>query len=86
MITVESRRWGKTADAISRLPDDPKKPIVWIVYNEDFIEFVENLVRDIKGEGYMEHITVVDRQHSSKYQGTIHFDPLLYDYLGNGNV
>lgn len=72
--------------AISNLPDNPKKPILWIVYNEDMVEYTRNLISEIKGQDYMKHIKVIPRDRSSKEPGTVYFDPMLMDHISNGSA
>jgi len=72
--------------AISSLPDRPKSRILWIVYNDDMVDYTRAMIEEIKGEDYMKHIKVVSRTHSSKEPGTVYFDPLLLDHIGNGNA
>ena len=83
---ISARSNGKQYAAIKSLPDHPKKKILWIVYNEDMVKYTEKLIAEIKGESYMQYISVVSRQQSSKKQGTVYFDPLLMDHIGNGNA
>jgi hypothetical protein len=72
--------------AIRNLPNNPAKPILWIVYNEDMVEYTRNLISEIKGEDYMEHIKVVARTEAYKESGTVYFDPLLMDHISNGSA
>lgn len=76
---------GKLIRMIYALPDEPVKPIYWIVYNEDMIAFTDRLIREIKGSSYP--ITVVAKGEDTRNleSGQIYFDPGLYDLLGNGN-
>lgn len=70
--------------AIARLPDMPTKHMVWIVYNDDFVEYTETQIKLIKGEDYLKNITVTPRSSSSKYAGTVIFDPKFFDHISNG--
>lgn len=81
-----SIRISKVEAAIRSLPDTPHKHIYWIVYNSEMIPYTESLITSIKGEEYLEHITVVNKGDSSKNRehGTIWFDPGLLDIIGNG--
>lgn len=81
-------RLGKVAAAIRSLPDNPTKPIYWIVYNSDMIAYTQNLIREIKGQDYLGNVTVVAKSESTRARelGHIYFDPGLYDLLGNGNA
>lgn len=85
-LIKEAVSYGKQEAAIKRLPDNPDKRIIWIVYNEDMVPWTENLFLKIKGPEYLKNVKVVSRDRSSKYVGHIYFDPVLYDLLGNGNV
>jgi hypothetical protein len=83
------RQAGKHFQAISHLPDNPRKRIYWIVYNSDMIKYVETLIKEIKGQEYLDNnVTVVSKSDPShdRAKGTIYFDPSLLDLLGNGNV
>lgn len=71
--------------AIARLPDSPTKHMVWIVYHDDFVEYTQNLIKLIKGEKYLDNITVTPRSSSSKYTGTVLFDPMFFDHTSNGS-
>lgn len=81
-------RRGKVVAAIRSLPDNPTKPIYWIVYNSDMIAYTQNLIREIKGPEYLNMITVVAKNENTKQRekGQIYFDPSLYDLLGNGTT
>lgn len=83
---MQSKQSGKQFTLISSLPDCPKRKILWIVYNEDMVDYTKALIEEIKGPDFMKYIKVVPRSRSSKESGSIYFDPLLYDHLGNGNV
>lgn len=71
--------------AITRLPDCPTSNILWIVYNDDMVGYTQKMIEDIKGKDYMKFIKVVSRDHSSKEPGTVYFDPMFLDHIGNGN-
>lgn len=85
-----SMRSGKILAAYIRsLPTHPAKHIYWIVYNEDMISYVENLIKEIKGLDYFDkYVTVVSKSNPSKDRttGIVYFDPSLLDLLGNGNT
>lgn len=85
-IIQESILQSKQAAAIMRLPENPKKRIIWIVYNEEMVSWTENLIIKLRGSEYLKKVKVVPKSRSSKYIGHIYFDPVLYDLLGNGNV
>ena len=72
--------------AIASLPNSPKSRILWIVYNDDMVDYTKAMIQEIKGEAYMKHIKVVSRDHSSKEPGTVYFDPMLLEHIGNGNA
>lgn len=79
---------GKTYAAISRLPDNPKKHIYWIVYNQDMVQYITDMIASIKGPEYMPNISVVAKGDSSKERSTgmTYFDPGLFDLIGNGEL
>ena len=71
---------------VNRLPLNPDKPIIWIVYNEDMLDFVRSTIASIRGYKYvLDHVKVVTRADASKYNGHIYFDPNLMDQIGCGN-
>lgn len=72
--------------AIRNLPENPSKHIYWIVYNQDMVKYVENLIESIRGADYLKHITVVSKNDPSKDRttGSVYFDPTLMDLIGNG--
>lgn len=76
---------NKQTRAIARLPDNPTSSMVWIVYNEDMVAYTQQIIEEVKGKDYLKHIKVVSRDHSSKEQGRVYFDPMLLDHIGNGN-
>lgn len=82
---MQERCIGKQYLAIKNLPDNPTKPILWIVYNEDMVEHTRCVIESIRGSDYMKNVIVTSRANSSKHRGTVYFDPLLYELLGNGN-
>ena len=77
---------GKQEQAIQCLPEHPAKHIYWVVYNQDMVSYVENLIETIKGPEYMSNITVVAKGDPGKdrYTGLLYFDPTLMDLIGNG--
>lgn len=77
---------GKQEVAIRNLPNNPKKHIYWIVYNQDMVKYTEALIEQIRGKEYMSNITVVSKSDPSKERtkGSIYFDPTLMDLIGNG--
>jgi hypothetical protein len=83
-----SERLGKVYKAISNLPSTPTKKMYWIVYNQDMISYTEDLIAQVHGKDYLNHITVVAKNGDSKQRqhGTVYFDPGLYDLLGNGGI
>ncbi len=71
--------------AVANLPDSPKEPIVWIVYNEDHVEKTKELIDNIKGMGYCEkYCEVLPRQSVKKPTKPLYYDPRLLDHIGNG--
>ena len=78
---------GKTEAAIQGLPDNPSKHIYWIVYNQDMVSFMTKRIKEVKGDAYMKHVTVVAKGDPSKDRtnGLIYFDPSLMDLIGNGS-
>lgn len=86
MQVISSRRTGKQQHAILSLPKNPSKHIYWVVYNQDMIEYTVNLIRELRGEEYMKHVTVVAKGDPSgeRSNGWLYFDPTLMDLLGNG--
>lgn len=77
---------NKYHNIIRNLPENPQKPILWVVYNEDMVEYAQNLIAEIKGKEYMKHIRVVSKNQTSKQVGTVYFDPMLMDHISNGSV
>lgn len=78
---------GKLYNSILALPNNPDKFIIWIVYHDDFIKFIEDYISRVRGKEYLDkYVKVVSRQNSSKYNGKIYFDPMIYDHLGNGQL
>ena len=77
---------GKQEVAIRNLPSNPKKHIYWIVYNQDMVKYTEALIEQIRGKEYMSNITVVSKNDPSKERtkGSVYFDPMLMDLIGNG--
>lgn len=71
--------------AISSLPDCPKSNILWIVYNDDMVDYTRAMIEEIKGKDYMKFVKVVSRLNSSRESGSVYFDPMLLDHIGNGN-
>lgn len=86
-IVTEARQCGKHQAAIARLPDEPEKKIVWIVYNDDLVQYTRDMIVLIKGEDYLDnHVIVTTRAKSSRCVGSVVFDPFFFDHLGNGNI
>lgn len=89
MDTVTATRIGKVHQAITNLPEHPRKRIFWIVYNHDMIKYTEDMIVEIKGQEYLDnYVSVVARTDPTKdrTKGSIYFDPGLLDLLGNGNA
>lgn len=81
-----TRRMGKQDYAILCLPSNPEKHIYWVVYNEDMVKFTEDRIKELRGDDFMTNITVVAKGEPTKDRsnGSLYFDPLLMDYIGNG--
>lgn len=79
---------GKLEASIRILPDNPSKHIYWIVYNSDMIDMAVEAIKRVKGEAYLEHVTVVARSAPVKQRdnGYVYFDPYLLDLIGNGGT
>mgnify|MGYP003639183793 CR=1 FL=1 len=73
----------QVVEAIERLPEEP---FTWVCYNEDFIDYYQNLIKDIRGsEFFYQYTRVVGRDQKRELDGgKIFFDPTLHYYIGNG--
>lgn len=85
-MQVIGRRSGKQAHAILSLPKNPTKHIYWVVYNRDMVDYTVDLIRELRGEDYLQYITVVAKGDPTKdrTKGSLYFDPTLMDLIGNG--
>lgn len=78
------QRSGKHVALINSLPKNPSTNIVWIVYDENMVAYIQDMISDIKGKDYLQFVKVVPRSSSSKFNGKVYFDPFLMDSIGNG--
>jgi hypothetical protein len=72
---------------VQKFPENPTQPILWVVYNEDMIPSAKKLIESIRGKEYLQkfvNVVSIDNQDKDR-NCTVYLDPLLYNYLGNGN-
>lgn len=77
-----------STELIRKFPDNPDKPILYVVYNDTHIQDAECFIGVIHGEDYLkEHVTVLPLNTKvddpSHYQ--VYIDPMVYKYLHSWN-
>lgn len=82
---------NSTVDIIKRFPEDPDRPIIYFVYNEDLVHGTESIIRLMKGEDYFNrHVTVKplrtedNKEHIIDTKHVCYYDPLIHQLKGNG--
>lgn len=73
-----------TTDLIRKFPEDPKSPILFVVYNENMVWQAEELIEMIHSPNYLEeHVTVVPLntkvENHTKYD--VYIDPGVYKFM-----
>jgi hypothetical protein len=75
---------------IEKFPIKPTAHIVYIVYNNNMIRAIEDLICEIHGKKYFNDnvtISTLGRSLPTSLKGKrciVYFDPLLYSHIGNG--
>lgn len=83
-----------STELIRKFPENPDRPILYVVYNKDHILDAEAFIGMIHGKDYLdEHVTVVpllynsedpDHRHDyTKYD--VYMDPTIYKFMNSWN-
>lgn len=78
---------NRIREVIESLPDQPKREIAWVCYNDHMIESARDMIVEIKGEEYLKNCRIISKETFDlplNYAGDIYYSPGLYNYLGNG--
>lgn len=77
-----------STEMIRKFPETPRRPILFVVYNQDMVEDARELIATVRGANYLDdHITVVPLQtkvdNHMKYD--VYIDPTVYKYMHSWN-
>ena len=77
-----------STELIRKFPEEPRQPIMFVVYNEQHIEDAKSLIGTLHGFDYLEkHVTVVP--YSSRVGNTrdysVYIDPTVFTYKNSWN-
>lgn len=81
-----------STELIRKFPDNPTRPILYVVYNHDHIRDAETFVGMIHGEEYLKNVTIVpfnsqdetvEKHRLKDYE--VYIDPLVYTYKHSWN-
>ncbi len=77
-----------STEMIRKFPQNPDKPILYVVYNEDLIVDAKVLITTIHGVDYLdEYVTIVPLntkvEDHRKY--LVYIDPTVYKYMHSWN-
>ena len=73
-----------STEMIRKFPEEPKAPILFVLYNDTMVEDAEFYISSIHGPEYLDkHVTVVPLntkvEEHSKYD--VYIDPMVYKYM-----
>lgn len=76
-----------STELIRKLPESPKAPILYVVYNKAMIMEAEALIGTIHGHGYLANVTVIpfDQKIENPRDYQIYIDPIVYTYKNSWN-
>ena len=76
-----------STELIQKMPNKPKAPILYVVYNEAMMREAEALIGTIHGPEYLENVKVIPFDHKIKnYRDyMIYIDPIVYTYKNSWN-
>ena len=71
---------------IKKLPDSPTEHMNWLCYNQDFVGFTIEKIKEIKGYDYLKNITVLGHTDINDIEPlkNLYLDPAYYRYTHNG--
>lgn len=79
-----------STELIRKFPDNPTKPILYIVYNQEHITEAETFIGMIHGQEYLKNVDIVTlltdeckKADYTKYD--VYIDPNVYKYLNSWN-
>jgi hypothetical protein len=78
-----------STELIRRFPEEPQRPILYVVYNEEMIESTQFLIATIRGFPYLKHVTIVPFNKRPndwrKLDYEMYIDPTVYTYKHSWN-
>ena len=77
-----------STELIRKFPDEPKNPILYVVYNEDHILDAKMFIGMIHGPNYLdEHVTVVPfgKPFAKDKSYDVYIDPMVFAYKNSWN-
>ena len=79
-----------STELIRKFPDNPKKPILYVVYNEDHILEAELFIGMIHGKDYLKNVKIIPSDtdistHSSLRDYDVYIDPVVHTYKNSWN-
>lgn len=75
---------------IQKFPVKPDRHIIYVVYSEDMVKSIEDLISDVHGKYYFDNyvsVTSTDGTPLKSLAGKgcmMYFDPMVHAYNGNG--
>lgn len=76
-----------STELIRKFPDNPDKPILYVVYNEDHIHQALSFIGIIHGPDYLDNVKVVPfgKPFADVSSYDVYIDPLVYKYQHSWN-
>lgn len=77
-----------STELIRKFPEDPKEPILYVVYNEDMVSDAEFLIASIHGQDYLDrNVTVIpfNTPIDRDINYSVYIDALVYKYKHSWN-
>ena len=79
-----------STELIRKFPDNPTKPILYVVYNHEHVLEAELFIGMIHGQEYLKNVKIIGSDtsidtHSSTRDYDVYIDPLVYTYKHSWN-
>jgi hypothetical protein len=77
-----------STELIRKFPDNPTRPILYVVYNEQHVNDAELFIGMIHGEEYMnEHVTIAlfGKPFIKDKDYDVYIDPMVFAYKNSWN-
>jgi len=76
-----------STELIRKFPDQPKRPLLFVVYNKDMVHDALTLIAATRGPEYLENVKVVplNTKVENIRDYDVYIDPMVYKYKHSWN-